>query len=183
MASSRRLAIIAVGLLSLGASGAVFAAAFDSSARAPLSTEAEIPPADRFVEPDLSVPAVAAARVDGLGITLRPSTSPGITCLSLEGLPTADGSTASGICTQTAAIAQHGLLVSSNQADGGITYYGVGPAGTKTVLFDGRLLAADHGGLFIVRDIKPTSSGTFVFDLPAGTKSLDFGPLPPLPAP
>ena len=183
MTAHRTRLLAGVGAVALTASWVVLATGSDSVKVTPAAPLFGTATREQPVEPEMRLPATASARIDGVGLSLRPATAPGLACLSLEGVRTPDGGTISGVCTQPTVIAQHGLLLSFSQADGGLTYYGIGPAGTKTVSYNGKLLATQRSGLFIIRNVPASSSGSFAFDVGNGTQSLEFSPLPPLPAP
>jgi hypothetical protein len=184
MAFSRvAIAGVVIAMTGLAVSGAVFAAGFESSPSTLSPSDPSQSRAEQPVEPEMGSAATVAARFNGIGVALRSATAPGLACLVLEDVATLDGGTMSGVCTQRTVIDKHGLLLSFNEANGNVTYYGIGPAGTKAVRHNGALLGTQREGLFVLRGVPASSSGRFTFEVGSGSKALEFGPLPPLPVP
>lgn len=127
--------------------------------------------------------AEASSTFAGIDIQFGPATQPGLSCVEIKGLDASAPAEPSGVCQETANVKNNGLLVETRQADGTYAVYGVGPTGTTRVLHDGAPVSAASNGLYFVRGIAAEATGRVTFETPKGRTSLEYGPMPPLPAP
>jgi len=127
--------------------------------------------------------AVVSERIGDLTVTLRDASTPGVVCVTIEGIVALDGGSSTGICTQASHAEKFGLVASTKVAGGSQVIYGVGPAGTASVERNGESLAANGYGLFALTGIAERDRGTIRFRGWWGARSLEYGPLPALPRP
>lgn len=139
----------------------------------------DAPVSTPVVTPSNAASPAKSAHIQETRFELRAATTPGLECLSVTNAVFSEYEGNTWIaCTDAPNIAKHGFVQTYRVNDAPVTLFGIAPTGTSQIRLDGKDVAAQAQGFFIVEGLSPEGAKTVTFTTPSGTQTLRFPAAP-----